>query len=325
MSSNSLSVVQFIHPGFEYSRPERFPYSGSAYMQKQLGRGGKRSGVMGWKPGNAPHNRKFMLSHGSLLDPSSGRDMDSVVLAFWGEWEGPSIYWRVRSASRALPSIVHAPFRPAGGPTRPVQNTDPLVFGKTFVYSNCLQRPYASLRSLSPGSMVLFGRYAKDRGRPFFSLDSCLVIDRFEYLSPSPFESHTFGADLLLDAVLGPLHSEGTRQRFTVYFGRPPSSTETDPFSFFPARVLGASLPLFSRPEITPSEPLEDVINSKKNQGIKITGGLSVADRDAIWNEVVRQVSENGCGLGYHAAPPPLLTFEDAEEKAGDAPGPVAV
>lgn len=85
------------------------------------------------------------------------------------------------------------------------------------------------------------------------------------------------------------------------------------------------SVPSFSRPEITPSGPLKDVINSKKNRGIKLTSDLSVGDRDAIWNEVVRQVAQTGAGLGYHAAAPPLLPFEAAESKARHAPMPHTV
>jgi hypothetical protein len=191
MTRQSLQVVQFVHPGFEYHRAEH------------VGGRTQRSGVMPWKLGRSRHDRKFMLTCGSLFDPGTGEDQPAVPLGFWGEWEGPSVFWRVASPGRTLPRIVHAPFRPARWPTTPVQNTDPMVFGDAFIYSNCLQGTYRSLRTLSPGSMVLFGRFARTNGRPSFSLDTCLVIERMQTLAPAPIDPGNYGDDLLTDAVLG--------------------------------------------------------------------------------------------------------------------------
>jgi hypothetical protein len=137
-AQGGLRVVQFVHPGFEYHR------------QEHLGPRRQRSGVMGWKPGRRSQDRKFMLIWGSMLDAETGIDHKSVPLALWGEWEPPSVFWRIESPGRPLPSVLHAPFRPAEMPTRSVQNTDPMVFGDAFVYSNCLQATYRSLRTLSP-------------------------------------------------------------------------------------------------------------------------------------------------------------------------------
>lgn len=145
MTNQTLEVVQFVHPGFEYQGREH------------VGGRDTQSGVMGWKPGNSRHDRKFMLARGSLFNWETEREHRSVSLAFWGEWEGPSVFWRVESPGKPLPKIVHAPFRPASVPIEPVQNTDPMVFGDAFVYSNCLQGSNRSLRSLSPGSMVSSG------------------------------------------------------------------------------------------------------------------------------------------------------------------------
>lgn len=39
-------------------------------------------------------------------------------------------------------------------------------------------------------------------------------------------------------------------------------------------------------------------------------------DRDTIWDEVVRQVTEQGCGLGYHAPAPPVLSQVEATRAA---------
>jgi hypothetical protein len=310
MSSEMLQVVQFVHPGFEYLHA------------KYVGRRRTRTGVMEWKPGRSAHDRKFMLTQGSLFDWRAGRDHRLVPLLFWGEWEGPSVFWRVESPGRPLPSIVHAPFRPSERPAESVQNTDPMVFGDTFVYSNCLQGAYRSLRHLSPGSIVLFGRHAVVDG-PSFRLDTCLVIDRVESLAPVPMDDESWGVDLLRDAVLCPLHTEGADEPLSVYLGQVPSHLSKGSFSFFPARLARDSLALFARPELRPTGALRGVISPTKPQGIKVTSSLSITDRDAIWIEVVKQVTSQGCGLGYHASAPPVLEVHAAESAARRSPMPL--
>jgi hypothetical protein len=311
MTRQWLQVVQFVHPGFEYHRAEH------------VGGRTQRSGVMPWKPGRSQHDRKFMLTPGSLFDPDAGEDHTSVPVGFWGEWEGPSVFWRVDSPGRPLPTIVHAPFRPAHWPTASVQNTDPMVFGDAFIYSNCLQAAYRSLRTLGPGSMVLFGRYARTNARPSFSLDTCLVIEHVETLAPAPVHPGRYGNDLLTDAVLGPLFTEGADRDLSVYFGPRRSPDGAGPFSFFPARLAVDSPPLFARPELSPTGALDGVISPGNMQGIKVTSQLSITDRDAVWAEIVAQVHRQGCGLGHHAAPPPLLEPHLAESAARNAPMPL--
>jgi hypothetical protein len=303
MTGQPLQVVQFVHPGFEYHVGDR----------------NTRSGVMPWKPGRSQHNRKFMLTLGSLFDPGTGEDHTSAPLGFWGEWEGPSVFWRVDSPGPSLPTILHAPFRPTSCPTEPVQNTDPMVFGDAFIYSNCLQGAFRSLRTLSPGSIVLFGRH----GHPSFSLDTCLVIDRVETLTPAPIHPDSYGDDLLADVVLGPLFTEDLHQDLSVYFGRRPPPGGAGPCSFFPARLVTDSPPLFARPELSPAGALDGIISPTKNQAIKLTSHLTVTDRDAIWAEVVVQVHRQGCGLGHLAEPPPLLDPHAAASAARKAAAPL--
>jgi hypothetical protein len=309
MTGHGLQVVQFVHPGFEYH--------GSEYV------GGRstRSGVMGWKPGLSRHDRKFMLTRGSVLDCDTGRDHASVPIVFWGEWEGPSVFWKLNGPpGKPMPSIIHAPFRPAHCPIVPIQNTDPMVFGDAFVYSNCLQNAYRSLRTLGRGSIVLFGRHARVNGQRSFSLDTCLVIDRVETLAPVPIDVASYTSDLLTDVVLSPLHTEGAVDDLTVYFGQRRSPERSGPFSFFPARPASATMPLFARPQISAMGPLHGVISPENMQGIKTTSGLSVEDRDAIWEEVVRQLAKQDCGLGYHAEPPPVLSALKAENATRHGP-----
>ncbi len=278
---------------------------------------------MGWKPGRSQHDRKFLLAAGSLFDRDAGRDHESVPLGFWGEWEAPSVFWRVESAGRPLPVIVHAPFRPTSRPAGSVQNTDPMVFGDSFVYSNCLQAAFRILRFLSPGSMVLFGRHARTGGRASFGLDTCLVIHRPPTMAPVLADGG-WGADLLTDVVLGPLRSEGwAGGDLTVYFGQRRSPVSPDPFSYFPARLMRDSPPLFARPELCPAGALHGVISPEKPQGIKVTANLTITDRDAVWAEVAEQVTRQGCGLGYHVPPPPVLGPNAARSAAQHTPRPL--
>jgi hypothetical protein len=204
----------------------------------------------------------------------------------------------------------------------PVQNTDPMVFGDSFIYSNCLQPTYASLRHLSPGSIVLFGRYGRSDGRHSFSLDTCLVVDYRRSMTPIPLE--TPGRDLLTDAVLGPLFTEQIEGDLSVYFGRRRSSGAASTFSFFPARLALDHPPLFARPELRPVGALRDKISPGNMQGIKLTRDLSAIDRDAVWAEVVGQVTDQGCALGYAAATPPLVDEDAAVSASGHSPQPLS-
>jgi hypothetical protein len=198
-----------------------------------------------------------------------------------------------------------------------------MVFGDTFIYSNCLQDAFVSLKKLAAGSIVLFGRHSRTAGRPAFSLDTCLVVDRVEELRPRPFDGDAYGGDVVVDAVLSPLSSEGGGHGMALYFGEMRAVGGGSPFSFVPARLLhDRDEHLFARPQLVPKRSLKDVVNPKKNQGIKSTSA-TLATRDAIWQEVVRQVVEQGCGLGYRAAAPPLVDRDDAEAAALRMPGPL--
>jgi len=42
-------------------------------------------------------------------------------------------------------------------------------------------------------------------------------------------------------------------------------------------------------------------------QGIKLTRDLDSGERDAVWAEVVSQVTDQGCALGYEAGAPPAI------------------
>ena len=166
---------------------------------------------------------------------------------------------------------------PAAPPDRSFQNTDPMVFGDAFIYSNCVQPAFRSLRSLSPGSIILFGRYGGDGRAHSFSLDTCLVVDQVRRLAPA---GDGWGRDLS-DAVLLPLSTEGAVGDLTVYFGR---RGPAGPFSFS-RHGPGSRDAFFAHPALEPVGALTGVVSSVKNQGIKVSA-VTTTGRDAIWDEI---------------------------------------
>jgi len=149
-------VLQFPHPGAEH-RPT--------------------ADEMDWNRGE--HRRKFLLSPGSVLE-DDGAVHRHEDLCLWGEWEAPSLVvhrWPTRGRLAGLPRVLHRPRLAPLPSTGIVQNSDPLVFGNAFRYSNCRQstrythRPQKQ-QCLDLGSVVLFG--SKQGGA--FVLDTCLVV-----------------------------------------------------------------------------------------------------------------------------------------------------
>ena len=62
---------------------------------------------------------------------------------------------RRRDRRARPPEVLAHAVPPSAAPTEPRRNTDPLVFGTDFIYSNCKQSP--PMRALAEGSLVLFG------------------------------------------------------------------------------------------------------------------------------------------------------------------------
>ncbi len=152
-AGGEVLVVQFLHPGREHVPP-----AGAS--------------VMGWNRGE--HRRKFLRVPGRCLD--GGGVVRSGVVSVWAEWEPQSrVVERHRGPCTPMPRFVHEPVLARPG-QRVRQNTDPYVFGESFLYSNCRQftsqlRP-TRLQRLPLGSVVLFGSHLRGQ----FVLDTVLVV-----------------------------------------------------------------------------------------------------------------------------------------------------
>ncbi len=205
----SLRLVQFPHPGFEYSPAERVRYSLIPGARKSDG-----TGLMGWKDEGSPHNRKYLRARGAVMRGPDGPIEVDVTLGFWGEWEPPSRWVRIEGPiAPGHPSVIHDPLLPGLRPKGRHQNTDPLVFGDAFHYTNCRihLRP---MQGLEPGSIILFGRSGNVGGERKFALDACLVIDeRQPEVSVGEGREVAYGEDLITDLVLYPLRSDSANDR----------------------------------------------------------------------------------------------------------------
>ncbi len=136
---DQLMFVQFPHPG-----PEHQPSSSTMPWSPLVTADGRP----------VDHARKFLRVRGSYL--IDGRLEDGEV-AFWGEWEPPSRVLRLPARRNGYPNWLHTPtIKPV--PDGPRQNTDPLVFGERFLYTNCRQSSNEKLRQLATGSLIVSGQ-----------------------------------------------------------------------------------------------------------------------------------------------------------------------
>lgn len=298
--SQAPRVIQFPHPGFEYRL-----------------RGD--TDVMPWKQEGTEHNRKYLLTRGSLVDPHSWERTDDVSIGFWGEWEPPSRWTRSSGPIEPYhPTFFHEPLLPASRPDVSHQNTDPIVFGDAFIYSNCKQYLRA-MRDMPPGSIVLFGRGMKVHGERRFVLDTCFVVESGTPTRVARYAVKPWGQSLLHDLVLGPFTPQDDHEwTLTEYRARMHASGGM-PFSFVPAVAHDEQPEGFARPVIRPIGPLEGLITETLMMGLKPT---TVEDADAaraVWDEVVRQVQDQGCMLGVHAQPPERGSVERAQQEARKA------
>jgi hypothetical protein len=212
--TGDASIVQFPHPGAEHV---------------------PRSDVMPWNTG--PHRRKFLRSHGSIVSPNGAITFEGQ-LAFWGEWEPPSIIERRWADKRGLPTVLHAPCWEDPGPLGKRQNTDPWVFGSNFLYSNCKQLnptgTASALQRLQSGSLILFGSVRGDE----FVLDTVFAvadpITRYRPEDGLVGRSEAFTA-CTLDS-LTTTSARYSRATFTLFRGATPREPVNGMFSFVPCR-----------------------------------------------------------------------------------------
>jgi hypothetical protein len=196
-------------------------------------------------------------------------------------------------------SLLHDPYWQVPRHPRLLQNTDPLVFGEHFLYSNCRQPRNAKLRVLRPGSIVLFG----SRLGSEFVLDTVFVVGA-EGQDFVQGQSEQIACPDWVRAVtfdrLRPREEHPT-ETLRLYGGRTHSEAPEGPFSFVPCRPYDMGTAAFPRPAIRLDRQW---IEPNLAMGAKATLATDAQLR-VLWDEVVHQVVVAGLNLGVELAPPP--------------------
>ena len=272
--AQSLAFVQFPHPGGEH-RP--------------------KGQVTDWNRG--PHARKFLTAAGEYV---LAGQLAAGPLVFWGEWEPQSRVVRTFvDGAPGHPRWLHEPYWEVPRHRRHLQNTDPLVFGDRFLYSNCRQARNRKLRELAPGSLVVFG----SKHQREFVVDTVFVVgdEAEDFIGASASEVAV--NELVRAAVLDPLEvgHEVAHQQFRLYRGRTYAEAPSGPFSFVPCRPYDDADAAFARPVLRlPS----GWINPNLAMGAKATAATEAEIRE-LWQEIVSQVDEQGLAFGVRLDPPP--------------------
>ncbi|MHB8449243.1 MAG: hypothetical protein ACYDAQ_02065 [Mycobacteriales bacterium] len=278
-------AIQFPHPG-----PEHRP----------------TGEVTAWNRGM--HRRKFLRSHGQYVDGDG--QLQSGNFAFWGEWEPDSRVVERWAPSGRLPQFLHEPFLdpPIDGSWR--QNTDPLVFGKTFIYSNCRQPTDRKLRELATGSLLLFGS-GQSEG---FVLDTVLVI------SDSPAPLYQVGENdvapdrpELTQLIFDPMGpgDVGPPLHCRLYQGATHDQPVQGMYSFTPCRPVDGEDVRFERPLLDLPGIISPTLRMKAR-----TIPVPAADIPNVWQRVVDVVADAGLCRGVR------LDLPDAAGQP-DVSGPV--
>jgi len=186
-SSVGPVFVQFPHPGMEHN-------PGKAHRQP-------------WN--RSEHRRKFLRSHGRYV-ARDGSTHDAP-LVFWGEWELLELSNNGRK-TEDFPRFLQEPVWERPTDSGPRQNTDPWVFGDFFRYSNCKQSSQNALRTLAPGSVILFGSSLNGN----FVFDSVFVVrDSQPFFPAKPPEIDDAFRVCTVESLLTDAECGG--DRFTLY------------------------------------------------------------------------------------------------------------
>ena len=180
-------------------------------------------------------------------------------------------------------------------------NTDPCVFGTSFKYSICRQTPKGIMRRLAPGSLIIFG----SRINCEFYLDTVFMVGDIAI-------DYRTGNDL--KAMCSKEYKNLTVDRlpagnYTFYRGITPNGEkllQEQCFSFVPARLSSMNsrserckVDLVQLNSIAQMKAFNvDVWRNKK------ASSASAAQIISVWNEVVRQVTEQKFVLGVRFAWP---------------------
>jgi hypothetical protein len=277
-----LLFVQFPHPGGEHGKD-----------------------LQGWKCWNrGEHKRKFLRRPGKHV--GSGRAQE---ILFWGEWEPESTVQRIANPVPHGPNFIHEPCYVVPESYEGLQNTDPFVFCKEFLYGMCKQPTFCQLGRLAPGSVILFGS-CKDNG---FALDTVFVV------GTRPPVDHSSAKELegwvckeYFEVTVNPWYrnfgkgkacAAASPQKCRLYFGACPDNKVHGMYSFFPCCRYEENSRGFARPKIDLEIDGKQVVNPNKSAGVKFTR-LGLDGMKSLWDKVVEKVKNEHLEIGVYAETP---------------------
>jgi hypothetical protein len=286
LSELDRCFVQFIHPGGEH--------------------GADLPGRRSWNT-DAEHRRKFLLARGDYVADLNGTPK-TADLVFWGEWEPESKVEQLADrGGQDGPRWLHRPYYVRPDAYRGEhQNTDPFVFGDSFLYTLCRQtkpvhghnRP-TFLRDLASGSLVLFGSLK----RGDFVLDTVFAV------AGSTLHAHDDWTETIrgsvsgtyADVTLRPTYQTAWPHDLRLYRGATHAGPVAGIFSFVPCLPVLEGRAGFERPRVR----LEGLITPGLMMGAKATRNLSLERVTELWHDVVKQVLDSGLALGVRFDLPP--------------------
>lgn len=244
------------------------------------------------------HTRRLIAHDGKYI--ALDGKVRSARLAFWGEWEAPTLAKAMPKAptdeSEFSARWVHTVQLPFGVRVRNLSNTDPCVFGSTFKYCCCQQHrknetQSIRMRNLAPGSLILFG--SKLSGT--FALDTVFVVngEGVSYKATGNYHELTVSKEYL-ELTLKRLPKGETN---AFYRGRS-FRNENRMYSFTPARLFQQDdyrcgkrfvLDFGMLNECLPNSTDVFPVDLRKNQGVEFID-LDESAVFNIWSEIRRQV-----------------------------------
>lgn len=295
-------IIQFFHPGYEHGFDNKNSTENPLIKMRNYN----------------SHKRKFMLHEGTYID-KNGNKHEKKPLLFWGEWEEQS---KVKILDpkfdsqkkglwdKAYPQYLHFPSLPPavqfkenlkkGSCQTPIPlsytssenkfqkpwaelNTDPCVFGDSFIYGICQQGHNKFLKSLEPGTLIVFGSYVKDR----FAIDTVFVVKDREQHHPDGYSRYS-----------GAAYIDGNEDAM---------------FSFVPAKIYGDEdkrFPRFAMSDDFYKSKYKDYFQgSQGKQNVKGAQERTIDEVKEFWNYLKKEILKEDYVLGVHFEMPKIEDF----------------
>ena len=307
-------IIQFSHNGQELNLSRRSKKKGLAY---KFDSPVLNTGFRFWN--NEPsHKRKFIKNQGWYLE-NIGDTFDpkpkKAELCFWGEWEPQSVFELTGNNYSKTPSLPHAIHNPIFS-TRGIggHNTDPFVFGEHFYYTNCKQSSYRILRTLTNGSIIIYG---SEKNKTDFIIDTVFVVEDSETVAN--YNLHPTNYPTILREATIDLHG-GLPNSMILYKGKMFDFTnhysEKEPytFCFVPCKV-NCELTGFERPVIDWQR-----FNLKKPGAGTVTKKVEYSSESDFWHDLVAELIKQGFSLGIKLEMPINNNIEEFPEYEENTP-----